>query len=456
MIFKNLLKSFKKKSSRSQNFLLNTSYNIFFVGSKLGLSLLLIPLVLDTIGQERFGVWQTTLSLIAFLGVLKFGYPNSLRNLITKLLANSSENEVYKVIGATYSKLIKISALIFIILIPLIYFFNPQILFLESTISSHEIVYSILIFVSFGLLNNILSLTDSIAYGYQKSSLTNFFQLIYFLFSYLSILFIRRQYSLNLIDISIIFGVIQSATYILFILYQRIKFNLRIKFNSNYSLRDTQKISFSFFIAHLLSLTFLSIDNFIISFMIGAEETASYSIVNKLFFALITLFSILLIHFWNSVSDAFERKEFKWISKMLKVLYLMAFLVFLGGLILSFFQEEIINLWLGDEKITFDSITFYLFSVYTFFHCLNAVFVYLQNGLGALKIQIYTSTFIIIFYISACFIIDINKYGYNSIIIVKIVAMGLSMILNSFILRKIQARSSLTLFFNRLKRNKEK
>ena len=123
MIFKNLLKSFKKKSSRSQNFLLNTSYNIFFVGSKLGLSLLLIPLVLDTIGQERFGVWQTTLSLIAFLGVLKFGYPNSLRNLITKLLANSSENEVYKVIGATYSKLIKISALIFIILIPLIYFF---------------------------------------------------------------------------------------------------------------------------------------------------------------------------------------------------------------------------------------------------------------------------------------------------------------------------------------------
>ncbi len=123
MIFKNLLQSFNKKSNRSKNFLLNTSYNVFFVGAKLGLSLLLIPLVLNTIGKERFGIWQTILSFIAFLSVLKFGYPNSLRNLITKLISNSSENEVNKAIGATYVKLIKISALICIILLPLIYFF---------------------------------------------------------------------------------------------------------------------------------------------------------------------------------------------------------------------------------------------------------------------------------------------------------------------------------------------
>ncbi len=456
MIFKNLLQSFNKKSNRSKNFLLNTSYNVFFVGAKLGLSLLLIPLVLNTIGKERFGIWQTILSFIAFLSVLKFGYPNSLRNLITKLISNSSENEVNKAIGATYVKLIKISALICIILLPLIYFFfSPQKLFLESTISSHEIIYSILIFVSFGLLNNILSLTDSIAFGYQKSSLTNFFQLIYFLLSYLSILFLKHWYSLNLIDISIIFGVIQSSTYVLFILYQRNKFNIRIQINSNYSLKETRKISFYFFLAHFLGLVFLSIDNFIISSMLGAEETASYSIVNKLFFALITLFSILLIHFWNNVTDAFERKEFKWILKMLNVLYIVAFLVFFGGLILSFFQKEIISLWLGDDNIFFESITFYLFSIYTLFHCLNAIFIYLQNGLGTLKIQIYSSTIIIILYVSACFIIDINKYGYNSIIVIKIIAMLLSMILNSFILRKVRTGSSITLLLNRLKREKE-
>ncbi len=241
----------------------------------------------------------------------------------------------------------------------------------------------------------------------------------------------------------------------LFILYQRNKFNIRIQINSNYSLKETRKISFYFFLAHFLGLVFLSIDNFIISSMLGAEETASYSIVNKLFFALITLFSILLIHFWNNVTDAFERKEFKWILKMLNVLYIVAFLVFFGGLILSFFQKEIISLWLGDDNIFFESITFYLFSIYTLFHCLNAIFIYLQNGLGTLKIQIYSSTIIIILYVSACFIIDINKYGYNSIIVIKIIAMLLSMILNSFILRKVRTGSSITLLLNRLKREKE-
>lgn len=456
MILKNVLQSFGDKSNRTKSFFLNTFYNLFFVSAKLGLSLLLIPLVLDSIGKERFGIWQTILSFIAFLGVFKFGYPNNLRNLITKLLAKSKESDLNKLIGAVYIKLIKISALTGIILIPLIYFFfNPNRFFLQSTISSYEIVYSLIIFVSFGLLNNILCVTDFIAFGYQKSGLTNLFQLIYFLLSYLSILYIKTQYQLNLIDISIIFGVAQSSTYIFFTLYQRVKFNIRIKFNSDYPLKDTQKISFYFFIAHFLSLVFLSIDNFIISSMIGVQETASYSIVYKLFFSLITLFSILLIHFWNSVTDAFERKEFKWISKMLNVLYLMAFIIFLGGLLISFFQQEIINLWLGEEIISFDSLTFYLFSVYIFFHCLNAIFVYLQNGLGILKIQIYTATFIILLYVLACFIVDINKYGYNSIIIIKIFTMGISMILNSFILRKVKGAYSPRLLFNRLKINKK-
>jgi O-antigen/teichoic acid export membrane protein len=456
MIFKNILDFFNQKSIRSRNFLINTSYNIFFVGAKLGISLLLIPLILETIDRERFGIWQTILSFVAFMGVLKFGNHHNLRNLITKLIAQSFTTELNKLIGATYIKLIKISVIILILLIPLIYFFFiPETFFLDSKISSNETLYSVLIFVSFTLLNNVLSLTDSIAYGYQKSSLTNLFQLIYFLLSYLSILFLRIYYQLNLIDISIIFGVIQTFTYVLFIIYQRIKFNLRIKFNSNYSLKDTRKTSFSFFMAHLLSLIFLSMDNFIISSMIGAEETASYSIVNKLFFALITVFSILLIHFWNSVTDAYEKKEFKWISKILNALYLIAFFIFLGGLIISFLQREIINFWLGDEAIIFNYITFYLFSVYTFFHCINAIFVYLQNGLGTLKIQIYTSIVIIISYVLACFIVDINKYGYDSIIIIKIVAMGLSMVSNSFILKKVKAHYLLNLFTSRLQSNKD-
>lgn len=430
---------FKKKSNRSNVFLQNSFYNFIYVGIKLIIGLMLVPLILEFLGKERFGIWQTILSGITFISVLNFGYPNSLRNLITQKTINSSKKEIGGIIGITYLKIFKISVALFFIIIPIVYFFiNPDFLFLKGTTPSKEIITSLLIFISFTLLNNTLGLSDSIAYGFQKSSLTSFFQVIYFSFCYLLIYFIGNKTDLNLIHMSIIFGGSLSFSYIISGLYQLKKLKIPINFKVNDDLKkETKKLSTPFFIAHLLSLMFLSIDNFIISSVLGAEETASYSIISKIFFTLIMVFSILLIHFWNSVTDAFEKKEFKWIFKTIKVLYIISIFVFFVGLIVSFFQEELINLWLGDNNLNLKSISFYLFSIYTLLHCINAIFVNLQNGIGNLRLQIITNIIILVVYAVACYIIDISYYGYNSILVIKIGVMIIAVILNSRILKKI-------------------
>jgi O-antigen/teichoic acid export membrane protein len=113
---------------------------------------------------------------------------------------------------------------------------------------------------------------------------------------------------------------------------------------------------------------------------LGAEETTKFSIVNKIFFTLITFFSILLIHFWNSVTEAYEKKEFTWILKIIKVLYLISIVFFVMGLIISFYQKQIISFWLGENILELESLTFYLFSIYVFLHCINAIFQNLQNA----------------------------------------------------------------------------
>mgnify|MGYP000380312218 CR=1 FL=1 len=435
------VKLFKEnKSSKTKVFLLNTYYNFIFVGLKMVLNLLMVPLLLTYIKEERYGIWQTTLSLVSFITVLNFGYPNGLRNLITKILINtSSKNIIGEAIGATYLKVGKITVLISIIIIPIIYFFvDPNFLFFETPIPSKEITYSLILFTSFYLINNVLILSDSIAFGYQKSYLTSFFQFIYFLLCYILIYFIGKKVNLNLIHISIIFGATQSVSYLLFIFYEKRRFNINIKFNSKFSLSETNKLSFHFFLAHLLAIIFLAIDNFIISSTLGAEETTKFSIVNRIFFTLVTFFSILLIHFWNSVTDAFEKKEFLWILKTVRVLYAISFGLFFIGLAISFFQKDIINIWLENNNLALESLTFYLFSIYILFHCLNAIFLNLQNGLGFLKIQIYTTTLALLLYTIGCYFIDIKLHGYNIIIILKIIVMAISTLLNSFILKKIK------------------
>lgn len=430
---------YKKTSEENKAFISNTFYNIIFTGIKIGIGLITISILLKYLGEERFGIWQTILSISTFVSLLNFGYSNGLRNLITKLIIKNQDKEVSKAIGATYILLSKIIVASSFILLPSLYFFlEPKALFLGTSIALNEISISLLIFLSFFLLNIILSLSESIAFGIQKSYLTSLFQTVSVFISLMLVFILGENKEMNLIQVALIFGATQSVTYFAFILFQKFKLNINIDFKSSYPLKGTNKLSLHFFIAHLLSVAFLSIDNFIISATLGAEETASFSIVTKIFLTLITIFSILLIHFWNSVTEAFENGNISWIINKVKILITISFLFFFIGLLISFFQDNLILLWLGENNLNLESLTFYLYTVYLLFHCINAIFVNIQNGLGLLKIQIATATFALVTYVVVCYFVDIVYYGYNVLIMIKIGVMFISLVLNSFIVKKLK------------------
>lgn len=439
-----LIRNLKNNSSkRTLLFFKNTYYNFIFIAFKIPINLLIIPLVLSLLGKEKFGIWQTILSFVSFATILNFGFGNGLRNLITKLTIGGVNDDIGRAIGSTYKKVGKYILVTTLIIVPIFFFFiNPEDLFAKITTSATEIQLSILIFLLFFLLNAVLSLSDSVAFGLQKSYLTNFVQLSQLTLSYFIILILSWYYKLDLISIAFIFGIIQSASYVISILYQNKKYRLKINFNDKFDLKKTSKLSFNFFIAHLLALAFLSIDNIIISTTLGPSETTEFSIVNKIFFTLINLYSILLIHFWNSATEAFEKNEIKWIIKTIKALFLASIGVLVVGIIISYFQKNILDLWIGKNVLNLESLTFYLFSIYTFFHCINAIFVNLQNGVGFLKIQIFSTIIALVLYGLGCYIIDIKENGYNVIIIIKIIVLALSILINSTILKQIKTNDN--------------
>jgi O-antigen/teichoic acid export membrane protein len=143
---------YKDASKENKAFISNTLFNIIFIGIKIGIGLVTISILLKYLGEERFGIWQTILSISTFFSFLNFGYSNGLRNLITKLIIKNKEKEISKAIGATYILVSKIVAISAIILLPsLCFFLKPKTLFLGTTIASNEISISLLIFLSFYL-----------------------------------------------------------------------------------------------------------------------------------------------------------------------------------------------------------------------------------------------------------------------------------------------------------------
>ena len=432
-----LSNSFGKNGILNLNFIENTLKNFAAKAVSICINLLMIPFLLNILGNEKFGIWQTILSFITWASLLNLGLGNGLRNLITQL---SSKNDKFN-ISISIGKTIKVTSLIALIagliIIPSIfYFFNPDNLFLKSSVDKTEIIYAFVIFISFFLVNTILGLSQSISYGLQKSSLVEISNAIYLILCYIVLVLLNKLTVINLQLIAIVFGLSQSLLLIFLFQYILKKYKLKVNFRGNFSLISTYKLSANFFILQFLTIVYMSVDNLVVSMFLGAERTTEFSIVNRIFFTLIAIFSILLIQFWNSVTEANEKKNLLWIKKAIKNLTLGSVIILILGIVLSIFNSQILTFWLGEKAPAIASSTFFLFTGYTFLHCLNAIYINYFNGIGQLKSQMILMLSSILIYILGCFSFNIQDYGYDVIIIFKIIGISIYLIGNIFLIRK--------------------
>jgi O-antigen/teichoic acid export membrane protein len=209
---------------------------------------------------------------------------------------------------------------------------------------------------------------------------------------------------------------------------------VNIPIRINYKLLNASKL---FLAAQALSFLYISVDPFLITDIYGSTATAEYSISSKLSFITINVFSILLIQFWSSIRVAVNEKKFTWIKMTIRQLMNLTGIVLFLGIVISIFEKPIMQIWLGDPNVITSKWTLFIFSFYAFLHCLNAIYVNIQNGIGELKIQVISLFFVIILYVIACYNFQIKSIGYSSIILFKTISMLLLIILNSTVIRKL-------------------
>lgn len=403
------------------------------------INLMLMPLLLHILDKARFGVWQTILAFIGYASLLNFGMGNGLRNTVSKYFVESNWDAIGNLTGQTIIKLLKIIGCFSLVIFPLyFYFFNPNILFKDVRAMEHEVSYSIGIYLSFFLFNIIASLVSSVSFGLNRSYLPGLFNVIYLVIVY-GILMSYRKTNADLITVSFLFGCAQVCINLLFFAYLLRKYKIKLSFNKEYDLKETSKLSGYFFAVQLLSIIFLTADTLIVSNLLGASYTAEYSIISKIYFTLISVFSILLISFWNGVTIAYTKKDYVWIKNGVKQLLGMSGVVLIIGLLIMLFNKTIIDLWFGkDNKLLLQTTSFMLFSIFAFLHCFNAVFINFQNGIGDMKIQIISTSIMIVILLIGSYAIDMQRYGYNALIIIKIVAVFMGILINLNSLKKLR------------------
>lgn len=377
------------------------------------------PLLLKYLDTVNFGIYQTILMLLSWASLCDLGLGNGLRNKVSEYNAVKDYVSIKKIIGSTFFLSIFIVVILLILGGFLFFFFDPQSMFNDELANSSDVKFTFGITFVFFSLNFIISLFSSICHGLQKSYIATLVQFVNLaLFCLLIYILVQASIPTKLIYVAFAYGIAMIIANLLPFFY--IRRNKTIwppifSYHSNKSYTKSLKnVSLGFFMLKISTIILFSSDNFIIAKLMGSEYVTTYSIANKLFFFVIGVFSIILIQVWNAVAGAKANNDYLWIEKITKKLFYFILPVTAVCLFIVFFYDFITSLWLG-RTFEVDKIFLFLFLLYTIFHCLNAIYVNVLNGLSQIKWQFIAYSFAALLNILLSYlfvrILDLNITG---------------------------------------------
>lgn len=404
----------------------NIIYSFIIKGLSILVQLVLIPLTINYINAERYGIWLTLMSIVSWFTFFDIGLGNGLRNKLTEALAKKDIIKAKSIVSTSYIVL-TITMLIVTLLFNII---NPninwtKILNIDTDLRS-EINMTILIIFNIFSLQLILQLFNSILIAKHQAAKSSAIILIGNLLSLLFIIILKQVTTPNLINLSLIFSGIPFIIILFYSVYQfkfgsLIEISPSIKFFKKSLIKEIFSLGINFFIIQIAVVIIYQMNNLLIIRYFGAIEVTQYNISFKYFGIITMIFNIITIPYWSAFTDAFIRKEIEWIKQRIKnLLYIWASLVLII-LFMLFFSKSIYSFWIGNDIMIPNSISIFI-AFYVVIVTFNNIFLTFINGVGMVKLQTYITLFVIITYFPLAYIF------------VKYLNMGLSgLIINSCI-----------------------
>lgn len=380
----------KKLSDRNKNLTKNFSLNLIYKVAGLALSYITVPLVINYLNAEKYGIWETIMSILAWTNMMDIGIGNGLRNKFAISYSNNNSNECSEYASTAYICLSIIIIVMTCILSGVIPFLNWTNIFNTNILTQSYIVKLMLIVFVLYMLNFILSLINSLYYGVQKSSVPAKRVLYHNLMYLFFILILRNKTSGSLILLAVVYQISLLISYIILTIrffnqYRNIK--ISIKYFKKEKVKDILNIGIKFLVLQITSIIIFTTDNMIITKVLGPIEVTTYSISKKIFGLLSTGYALILIPLWSAFTEAYSQKDILWIKNIIKKLNYSILVIAVVCIILILNFNFILKLWIGNA-IEVPKLLIIMNAVYVIISSWNNIYAYFLNGIGALNLSL--------------------------------------------------------------------
>lgn len=387
---------FDKGHTRSTNILKNIFASFFIRGCSIAISLFLVPLTIRYVNPTQYGIWLTLSSIIGWFGFFDIGFGNGLRNKFTEALAKG-EHELARVyVSTTYA----ILGIIIGVVLALFCCINPflnwvKILNAPSSMGRELTILALIVFVFF-CLQFILQLITTIITANQQPAKAAFFNLLGSVFSLIVIFILTKTTSGNLIYLGLALGctpvLVLTSSSLWFYTHQYRKYAPSLKLvNFSYA-RNLMTLGLKFFIIQIAFVILYETSNIVITQLFGPAQVTPYNIAYKYFSVVPMVFSIVLTPFWSAFTEAYVKKDEQWIRNTIRKLQKFWLLFLAGALLMLALSAKVYQLWVGSLV----QVPFLLSASIFLYVMINAwcmIFSMFLNGVGKLKLQLYSSLF---------------------------------------------------------------
>ncbi len=362
--------------------------------------LITVPLTLNYLGPERYGLWMAITGIVAWVGFADLGVGNGILNATARAYGKDDYVAIRKtmsnglailgVLGLTIAIIVVVSKP----LVPWAAFFN-----VKTELAAREAGGAVVVLVLCLAIAMPLIAVQQVQLGVQQGFVSNTWQLFGSLVALGGVtLAIQLHAGLPWIVLAI------SGAPVFALLLNALYFSSRsgqalypIAMCPTLADLDKQKMSSLiktgslFFILQIASVVGYQSDNFIIARILGPEAVTEYAVAMKLFSLPPLLIGMFLTPLWPAYGEAAARGDMAWVRKAFKISVIASAAVSVPvtlGLIV--FADPLIVMWIGPSVSPSSDLVVGM-GVWSVMAVFGGCFAVLLNALHAVKFQVVTA-----------------------------------------------------------------
>jgi len=365
-------------------------------GLSIALGLISMPLTIHYLEPEKYGIYITLSSLIAWFSFFDIGFGGGLRNRFAEALAQGNHQLARIYVSTTYAILTLIVGALMIIFLISNYFVNWNSILnvSQEVVSGAELkLLAIITFTAFSM-SLVLRLITTILSADQRPALASIFDLVGKALSVLLIFILIKVSQGSLLY----FTLSQSFTSTIILLFSSFwffkgkykKYRPSIRFIEFARARDLLSLGIKFFIITIANILLYQTNNIIISQLFGPAQVAPYSVAFAYYGVLTMIFATIITPFWSAFTEAWVKKEILWIKNIMRNLKIIWIILFFVAVIMVLVSQWIFKIWIGDQIHVAYSMSI-LVSAWALINAFNSIYNHFLNGIGKVNLQIILS-----------------------------------------------------------------